>query len=157
MVTLRVKFGVCHQRLTATGQSTGTRLTWQLVLCNGAIIEDGKWLRDADDRKHIKPFKRIRDQLVMDNGELSRSFRLPAVGNMTVLIIPGSLIPHVVDEAHRMSEHGSWTVIYEMLRAICYFPGMNLRCQEFCHDWQACCAANGRSGVTVPLFFFFYY
>ena len=123
---------------------------------NGAIIEDGKWLRDADDRKHIKSFKRIRDQLVMDNGELSRSFRLPAVGNMTVLIIPGSLIPHVVDEAHRMSEHGSWTVIYEMLRAICYFPGMNLRCQEFCHDWQTCCAANGRSGATMPLFFFYY-
>ena len=101
-------------------------------------------------RVEVKPFNMIRDQLVMDDGELSLSFQLPAVGNVTMSIIPESLIPRVVEEAHRMSEHGSWTVMYEMLRGICYFPGMNLRCQEYCRDWQACCAANGRGGATVP-------
>ena len=57
-------------------------------------------------RVEIKSFNRIRDQLFLDDGELSRGFRLLAVENMTVLIIPGSLT-RVVEEAHRMSAHGS--------------------------------------------------
>ncbi|XP_065189341.1 uncharacterized protein LOC135819971 [Sycon ciliatum] len=62
-------------------------------------------------RVEVKPFSKIRDQLVLDDGVLSRSFRLPALGNVTVPIIPESLIPREVEEAHRMSGHGSWTVI----------------------------------------------
>ena len=100
-------------------------------------------------RVEIKSFNRIRDQHFLDDGELSRSFRLLAVGNMTVLIVPGSLT-RVVEEAHQMSEHGSWTVMYEMLLGICYFPGMNSCSQECCQNWQACCAGNGSGGTMVP-------
>ena len=66
-----------------------------------------------------------------------------------MLIIQGSLT-RVVEEAHRMSEHGSWSVMYDMLRSICYFPGVNSCSQQGCHNWQACCAGNGSGGTVVP-------
>ncbi|XP_065189616.1 uncharacterized protein LOC135820229 [Sycon ciliatum] len=98
----------------------------------------------------MKEYEKVQDQLVIDDGILSRSFRLPAAGRVTVPLIPETLVPRVLEEAHRMSGHASWTVMYGMLLGMCHFPSMNARCQDFCRNCQACSAANSRGGATVP-------
>ena len=94
-------------------------------------------------------FKKVGTQLVMIDGMLYRSVKLPVHGVVTVPVIPVSLQADVLRAAHVNAGHGSWDSMYEMIRSRCYFPNVAVACQQYISECVNCAAANPRSG-PVP-------
>ena len=94
-------------------------------------------------------FKKVRTQLMMVDGMLYRSVKLPVHGVVTVPVIPVSLQADVLRAAHVNAGHSSWDSMYEMIRSRCYFPNVAVACQQYVSECVNCAAANPRSG-PVP-------
>ncbi|XP_065195653.1 uncharacterized protein LOC135827058 [Sycon ciliatum] len=97
----------------------------------------------------IPEFIKVRDQLLVDDGMLVRSIKLPIDGLVSVPVIPTSLQHAVVSSVHVNSGHGNWRMMYDLLRSKCYFPCMSSLCLEFVRHCQACVSASSKSGPTA--------
>ena len=75
-------------------------------------------------------FRQMRDQLLVEDGVLKRSTKLPVEGLVSVPVIPSTLQSSVIKTAHVNSGHANWETMYTMLRSRCWFPGMASKCQE---------------------------
>ena len=102
-----------------------------------------------NDSQLPSEFKAVRSQLVVCDGVLFRSVKLPIDGVVTVPVVPSALVSRVVSSAHDMSGHASWEKMYHMLRACCFFPNLAAACQSFVSQCATCCAANPRRGPTA--------
>ena len=98
----------------------------------------------------LNRFSTVRKQLVIDNGLLVRSVKLPLDRTVQVPVVPEQLVADVVRRAHDISGHGSWETMYRMIRSRCYFPGIATACSEFVEQCTKCTAANPRKGPSVP-------
>ena len=67
-------------------------------------------------------YSAVRAQLVVSEGVLCRSLKLPLEGVVQVPIVPGPLVADVVRCAHEVSGHGGWEAMYRLLRSRCYYP-----------------------------------
>ncbi|XP_065196502.1 uncharacterized protein LOC135827994 [Sycon ciliatum] len=106
-------------------------------------------IESASEIQHAT-YRKIREQLVIKDGQLSRTLKLPALGVVTVPIVPECLEHSVLESAHVMSGHASWSVMYDMLRARCFFPSMAARCREYCDQCRQCAAASSHAGPAAP-------
>ena len=109
----------------------------------------------------VAEFIKVRDQLLVDDGMLVRSIKLPIDGLVSVPVIPTSLqhavvssvhtsLQHaVVSSVHVNSGHGNWQMMYDLLRSKCYFPCVSSLCLEFVRQCQACVSASIKSGPTA--------
>ena len=106
-------------------------------------------MKQLEENKPIEEdYKNIRSQLVVKDGHLYRSIKLPLEGAVTVPVLPTRLVPDVVAAAHELSGHASWEM-YCMLRARLFFPGITATCQEYLASCERCAAANTSRGPSV--------
>ena len=94
-------------------------------------------------------FSKVSTELVVRDGALYRSVKLPLEGEVEVPVVPQVLVSGVVEAAHLNSGHASWETIYQMIRSQCYFSGMASVCRKFVADCQRCRAANPVGGQRV--------
>ena len=107
-------------------------------------------MKQLEENKPIKEdYKIIQSQLVVKDGHLYRSIKLPLEGAMTVPVLPTRLVPDVVAAAHKLSGHASWEKMYYMLHARLFFPGIAATCQEYLASCERCAAANTSRGPSV--------
>ena len=95
-------------------------------------------------------FRQVRDQLIVEDGVLYRSVKLPVEGLVVVPVVPETLEPVLLGVVHDVSGHGSSTVMHDMLRSRCFFSSMSEKCRQFCRECPKCCAASHRAGAGVP-------
>ena len=91
-------------------------------------------------------FKRIRSQLVVEDGVLMRSVKVPVDGVQLVSIIPASLQARLLHRAHEINGHASWECMWHLWRSHVFFPGMAECCQGIVKACGTCAAANTRHG-----------
>ena len=96
------------------------------------------------------PYSRIQNELVIDGGVLYRCVKLPVEGVTSVPVMPDSLVGKVVKAAHVNSGHGAWETMYKMIRARCYFPGIDSACYDHVKSCSSCAAANPAHGPAMP-------
>lgn len=95
------------------------------------------------EKVRAKQFQKVAPQLVVQNGVLYRSIKLPPADvACEVPAIPSSLEQDAFRIAHQNTGHGSWEVLHQTLRQHCYLPGMARKCQEFASLCERCAAAN---------------
>ena len=97
----------------------------------------------------LPEFQKVRNQLVVSDGMLMRSVRLPTMEIKVVPAIPASLTEQLVEKAHSQSGHSSWQTTWKMLRESCYWPYMAEACQEYVAACQACAIANPQCGEAA--------
>ena len=98
----------------------------------------------------VAEYQKIRSQLLVIDGVLMRSIKLPISEVVQVPVLPLSLEQKVLVNAHKMTGHGSWEVTWKFLRARCYFVNMAVKCKELVMCCRSCSAANAKRGPTVP-------
>ena len=97
-------------------------------------------------------FKKVNGQLLLEEGVLYRSVKLPVDGEVAVPVIPESLQGQLVSAVHTNSGHANWQTMHSMLRAECYFPSMSKACQDYVSRCSVCVRASAkRSPVGVPV------
>eukprot|EP00117_Sycon_ciliatum_P016048 scpid17635/ scgid15645/ Gag-Pol polyprotein; Matrix protein p10; p20; Capsid protein p25; Nucleocapsid protein p14; Protease p15; Reverse transcriptase/ribonuclease H p90; Integrase p46 len=87
-------------------------------------------------------YARVRSQLVVEDGVLYRSLKLPLDGVKQVPVIPAALVRKVLYVTHTNSGHASWSTMYEMIRSRCYFPKIAAACEAYVANCGQCVAAN---------------
>ena len=95
-------------------------------------------------------YRSVASQLVVEDGVLLRSVKLPVEGEILVPVIAKSAEESVISAAHTNSGHASWQNMYEMLRERCYLPRMAEKCQQHVRSCQRCKAANAAGGQAAP-------
>ena len=95
-------------------------------------------------------FKKIRSQLVVEDGVLKRSIKLPLGEIVNVPVIAKSLESSVLTHSHTRTCHGCWEIMYRFLRERCLVADLASKCQKFVTSCRECCAANPRRGESVP-------
>ncbi|XP_065195764.1 uncharacterized protein LOC135827166 [Sycon ciliatum] len=95
-------------------------------------------------------FVKVKSQLVVHDGMLCRSVKLPPNDAVVIPVIPSSLESNVVCAAHVNCGHASWEGTWRFLRSKCYFPNMAAQCQQFVRHCSPC-AAGGEKVVDVEL------
>eukprot|EP00117_Sycon_ciliatum_P035558 scpid11219/ scgid1080/ len=95
-------------------------------------------------------FVKVKSQLVVHDGMLCRSVKLPPNDAVVIPVIPSSLESDVVRAAHVNCGHASWEGTWRFLRSKCYFPNMAAQCQQFVRHCSPC-AAGGEKVVDVEL------
>ena len=78
-------------------------------------------------------FSRMKSQLVVDDGLLCRSVKLPVDGEVVVPVIPATLEQQALRGVHETAGHCTWSSMHDLLRAECYFPGMAKACRMSIH------------------------
>ncbi|XP_065182720.1 uncharacterized protein LOC135813558 [Sycon ciliatum] len=95
------------------------------------------------------PYAAAASQLEIDDGVLVRSIKLPVEGLVRVPVVPQSLVADVVSNAHQISGHASWEVMYRMIRSRCFFPGIASACHQHVDSCTQCKSASGRKGARA--------
>ena len=99
----------------------------------------------------IPEFREIQNQLVITDGILMRSVKLPSSEIKTVPVIPTALEERVMELAHAQTGHASWETTTRFLDDSCYWPAMAEKCQKFVSGCRACVIiANPRRGESAP-------
>ena len=95
-------------------------------------------------------FSRMKSQLVVDDGLLCRSVKLPVDGEVVVPVIPATLEQQALRGVHETAGHCTWSSMHDLLRAECYFPGMAKACREYVDTCARCRAACPGGATSVP-------
>ena len=107
------------------------------------------WIASGSVDSLPGPYKKAQSQLLVDDGLLCRSVKLPLEGSVVVPVIPASLQHDVVSSAHINCAHGGWETMYHMLRSRCFFPNMASSCQEYVKQCTSCQSANSAKGPAA--------
>ena len=94
-------------------------------------------------------FVKVKSQLVVHDGMLCRSVKLPPNDAVVIPVIPSSLESDVVRAAHVNCGHASWEGTWRFLRSKCYFPNMAAQSQQFVRHCSPCAAASPTKGVSA--------
>ena len=89
-------------------------------------------------------------QLHVSDGLLWRSVKVPPNEEVTVPVIPSSLVSAVVSDAHCKTGHAGWEAVYQLLRSRCFFAHMRVTCQRYVSECGQCRAANPAGDPPVP-------
>ncbi|XP_065195812.1 uncharacterized protein LOC135827211 [Sycon ciliatum] len=93
---------------------------------------------------------KVKSQLVVHDGMLCRSVKLPPNDAVVIPVIPSSLEPDVVRAAHVNCGHASWEGTWRFLRSKCYFPNMAANVSSFfVRHCLPCAAAFRRMPVAL--------
>ncbi|XP_065191877.1 uncharacterized protein K02A2.6-like [Sycon ciliatum] len=111
----------------------------EAILC----VADGQLMCTA-------AFKKIRSKLVVEDGVLKRSIKLPLGEIVNVPVIAKSLESSVLTHSHTLTGHGCRETMYRFLRERCFVADLASKCQKFVTSCRECCAANPRRGESVP-------
>ena len=75
-------------------------------------------------------FTKVGSQLVIENGLLCRSVKLPIDGAVELPVVASKLVAEILSAAHTIIGHGSRNTMYDVVRSRCYFPYMAAQCQR---------------------------
>ena len=89
-------------------------------------------------------FTKVGSQLVIVNGLLCHSVKLPIDGVMELPVMASKLVPEIVSAAHTSAGHGSWNTMFDVVRSCSYFPHMAAQCQRHVQQCVLCKAATSR-------------
>ena len=96
-------------------------------------------------------FSRIKSQVVVDDGLLCRSVKLPVDGEVVVPVIPATLEQQALRGVHETPGNCTWSSMHDLLRAECFFPGMAKACREYVDTCARCRAACPGGATSVRL------
>ena len=94
-------------------------------------------------------FVKMKSQLVVHDGMLFRSVKLPPNDAVVIPVIPSSLESDVVHAAHVNCGHACVEGTWRFLRSKCYFPNMTAQCQQFVRHCLLCAAASPTKGILA--------
>ena len=118
------------------GQRTDDELQWVIMqLQNGLPV--------------VGQYAFMSSQLVIEDGGLLRSVRLPIEGIVRVPVVPELIVADVVRSTHLVSGDDNWETMYRMIRSRCFFPAMASACVKFVVECTQCKAANPQSGIPA--------
>ena len=148
----RKKTRAAAAAVTVSRSSTPTVLCMDEIAKHQAEDADIKKIlqcKSAGKTNPVSAFKKIYSQLVVVNGMLMRSIKLPPGDLIEVPVVPSALESKAIEHAHVFTGHGCWETTYRFLRSHCYIVDMANKCQKFVALCSACSAANPVRGPSV--------
>ena len=95
-------------------------------------------------------FTKVGSQLVIENGLLCRSVKLPIDGVEELPVVASKLVAEILSASYTSTGHGSWNTMYDVVRSRCYFPYMATQCQQHVQECVQCKADNSRRETSMP-------
>ena len=94
-------------------------------------------------------FQKVQSQLLVRDGLLHKSIKLPTNEVVVVPVLAEPLERRAIHKAHADTGHASREVVRRFLHQRCYFPNMASKCEEAIQECTACGMANPRRGDSV--------
>ena len=118
--------------------------------CTDGDIQETIRQLTSQETVTVPGYTRVKDQLLVDDGLLLRSVKLPPNRVRRVPVLPLSMTNMVIQRAHQLTAHGGWEATWKFLREECFFPNMAEQCRDFVDACTVCTAASPMQGPSVP-------